>query len=459
MYSMANVMYISSPDTFKSVDLVDLVDQDATATEENYFKLVVIEPIEWDTFTVNYGNNIPPIKVENISTTYKKYKLIPFRGKPYQVVPANITFSNQNVQIATLLFAEDGVNVTLTAQPTLGYFMRIILNPNAQSNCSSGSTPSLSFDKTQIQNFGVCLYPVYTGTVYLQKTVTLNCAFINSGVWGQSGNVLGIVSEIPGNAEAFDSIYGKTTFTTFSIPIGAQVTGPGILPGTIIQGYGTQIYEVDIGTAQTGGESDFGILHYDPTNALMIGLSGTVVTADTKADADSFWTDQTGISKVLFVSELVGVYGNFVNCGNILNYRTNTPPYNTYLGPEGSGNFQYTKFNGILLVNNSMSMTEPQSITLSYIPQFIRENVVNAGNPVYGNLSLSSGDGNPDLGDGTGLVGKTIPGNFLNDDSTFDPVTTYYTSFTITGFNKLVTLKNATGTTINTYWYSGYPNN
>ena len=523
MYSMANVkLQITKPGgteiaykymsnsviEVNQVNQVNPLNQDEDGTDANYFKLYVIDPKDWDTFTVNYGNNIPPIKQENISTTYKKYKLIPFKGRPHQVVPANITFSNQNVQIATLLFAEDGVNVTLTAQPTLGYTMSIILNPNAQSKCSSGSTPSLlSFDKTQIQNFGVCLSPVlwlqvtydssvfdsmstssigtfssnltvttitvatpttgtfrgfkntggdvfdmtvdeagnvnvlrnggfnvicngvivdnpsftfnpgstinfslknltFVGTRFQRITKVVDCAFINNGNWGQSGNICGIIYDM-----GTTNNNGIMTFPTSDIPIGAKVRNnywsndenyPVNLDGTVVTGYTSKIYPTFYGGNNGGnnGSSSLGVQPQSPTNAttdaLIYALCGT--TPYMVVNNNNVWS-QGAYVNAYYGATLLTNGGGDTYTGYVQGNYTTSIEYD--ITEESDTGIYDTNYENFLTVSQSFAMDEPISM------EFVWWLPNGAITKPYGDLRLVQMD-NPGITLGSFLLNSTI---------------------------------------------------
>ena len=124
-------------------------------TNENYYKFSVLQTENsWDTFSITYANE-PAI--QGTSDEYKTYKL---KTATYRALPSFITFYKNNVNIAQLTFTESANIVTIIVPSTPGFTMIAGVNPDIKNKTFGWSSNTLiSFDNTQVQNFGVSLYP------------------------------------------------------------------------------------------------------------------------------------------------------------------------------------------------------------------------------------------------------------------------------------------------------------
>jgi hypothetical protein len=124
-------------------------------TNENYYKFSVLQTdTSWNTFTVSYANANEPA-IQGTAENYKTYKL---KTSTYPVLPSIITFYQNGVSVGVLTFASNESIVTLTPKAP-GYTMIVGVNPDVKNKTfESSSTAPVSFDKTQVQNFGVSLY-------------------------------------------------------------------------------------------------------------------------------------------------------------------------------------------------------------------------------------------------------------------------------------------------------------
>jgi hypothetical protein len=257
--------------------------------------------------------------------------------------------------------------------------------------------PSFTFNPGSTINFSLKNL-TFVGTRFQRITKEVDCAFINNGNWGQSGNICGIIYDM-----GTTNNNGIMTFPTSDIPIGAKVRSnnyatsdenyPVDIDGTVVTGYTSVVYPTFYGG--NNGNS-LGVQTQSPTDALIYGLCGT--TPYKVYDGNNIWS-QGAYMNAYYGATLLTTGGGDTYTGNVQVNYSSSIDYGNF---EETGDGIYsTNYNGLLTVSQSFAMDEPISMKFVWwLPN-------GAITKPYGDLRLVQID-NPGITLGNFLLNSTI---------------------------------------------------